>query len=98
MRFKRPWSSCRREAPRPDVAWGDAGDVVAAATTGAGADAGGARGRTRVDVGCASASGAAGSDAGTEGVSDAALTRRETSRAGAEEPEGGVTEVRWRAA
>ena len=76
------------------MAWGDAGDVVAAATTGAGADAGGARGRTRVDVGCASASGAAGSDAGTEGVSDAALTRR----AGAEEPEGSATEVRWRAA
>ena len=76
------------------MAWGDAGDVVAAATTGAGADAGGARGRTRVDVGCASASGAAGSDAGTEGVSDAALTRR----AGAEEPECGVTEVRWLAA
>jgi hypothetical protein len=81
------------------VAWGDAGDIVAAATTGAGvARGGGARGRTRVDVGCACANGAAGSDAGTEGASDAALTRRDTGRAGAEEPEGSATEVRWRAA
>ena len=74
------------------MAWGDAGDIVAAATSRRRLVARG------VDVGCASASGAAGSDAGTESASDAALTRRETGRAGAEEPEGSATEVRWRAA